>query len=471
MGELDIERIVEEVVRRLRGGSREAIHPQKQTPPTDLDELVARSRRAQEEYQRQGLDARRRAIESIRATALKHADELGELAVSETGLGKMPDKREKVVLAATKTPGTEDLLPRTFTGDYGLMLEELAPYGVILSVTPSTNPPSTIVNNAISMLAGGNSVIFQPHPAAQRTSQRTADLLRDAVASVGVPPDVIISVPNPTIETANALMRHEGVDLVVVTGGMGVVKAALGCGKKAICAGPGNPPVVVDETADIAKAARDIIVGASFDNNLLCAAEKEVFVVDAVADELMSHMSALGAFRLSAADAERITKMVIAEDPKPSGERHPTINKKFVGKNAATIAKAAGIEVDEKTPLLFFEARWDHPLVMAEQLMPVLPVVRVPDVGEAMRLAVIAEHRFRHTFVMHSRNIERLSEMAKMCKATIFVKNGPSLAGLGYRGEGYTSLTIAGTTGEGMTSARTFVRPRRCTIVDHFRIV
>ncbi|RKZ33792.1 aldehyde dehydrogenase EutE [bacterium] len=396
---------------------------------------------------------------------------MGQEAVSETGFGKMPDKKKKIELAALKTPGIEDLNPRTWTGDYGLSLQEPAPYGVILSITPSTNPPSTVINNSISMIAGGNSVIFQPHPGANRVSLKTVQLIQKALVSVGAPADVVQCVKNPTIESANELMRHNGIDLVVVTGGAGVVNAALNCGKKAICAGPGNPPVIVDETADITKAAKDIVSGASFDNGILCTAEKETFVVDSVADELIQKMKSFGAFYLSPNDAERITKMVIAEDEKGSGERHPIVNKEYIGKNASVIAEKAGIKVDDDVQLLFFEAQWDNPLVMAEQLMPVMPVVRVPNVDEAMRLAIIVEHKFKHSFIMHSKNVERLSKMAQMCDATIFVKNGPSYSGLGYNGEGYTTLTIAGTTGDGLTSAKTFTRPRRCVLIDYFRIV
>jgi len=474
MDRVDIERIVEEVVRKIgeRGASAGAgAKVSVSTAYSTLDDLIERSREAQRRYQELGFEVRRRVISAIRKVALEHADELGRLAVDETGLGKMPDKREKVVLAATKTPGVEDLVPRTYTGDHGLTLEELAPYGVVVSITPSTNPPSTIVNNAISILAGGNSVIFQPHPGAKRVSVRTAELVREAVASAGAPADVVLCVSEPTIEGAQYLMKHDGVDLLLVTGGEGVVRAAMNSGKKAICAGPGNPPVVVDETADIGRAARDIVSGASFDNGVLCTAEKEVFVVESVADALMREMRAAGAIQLSSSDAARVTELVIAEDPAGHGERKPVINKKFVGKNASVIARACGIDVPDGAPILFFEAEWDHPLVMAEQLMPVLPVVRVPTVDEAMRLAVLVEHGFRHTFIMHSKNIERLSRMAKLCNANIFVKNGPSYAGLGYMGEGYTTLSIAGTTGEGLTSAKDFVRPRRCVLVDYFKIV
>ncbi len=472
MQDIEIDRIVAEVVRRIRDEQTDIapITIDKSEQKWDADWFVESSRIAQEKFQRLGLEIRKRAVRAMRCAIIEKADELGQMAVSETGFGKMPDKREKILLAADKTPGLEDLTTRTFSGDKGLTIEEPAPYGVVLSITPSTNPPSTVVNNSISNIAAGNSIIFQPHPSAKNVSTLTANILRDAVASVGVPADTILCVPEPTLDTANELMHNSGIDLVVVTGGMGVVNAALNCGKKAICAGPGNPPTIVDETADIPKAAKDIIAGASFDNGVLCTAEKEVFVVESVADELLRQMRAAGAFQLPPADAQKIVEMVIESDPTGSGERHPIINKKFVGKNASIIAKSAGIDAGD-APLLFFEAQWDNPIVMAEQLMPVLPVVRVPNVDEAIRFAVLVEHNFRHTFTMHSKNIERLSKMARLCNGNIFIKNGPSFAGLGYNGEGHTTLTIAGTTGEGLTSARSFVRPRRCTLVDYFRII
>ncbi|RKZ25148.1 aldehyde dehydrogenase EutE [bacterium] len=472
MQDVEIDRIVAEVVRRIREEEKSvsSISDDNLSDRWDIDSLVKRSKIAQERFRELGLEARKRAIRAMRCAIIEHADELGKMAVSETSLGKMPDKREKILLAVNKTPGVEDISTRTFSGDNGLAIEEPAPYGVVLSITPSTNPPSTIVNNSISNIAAGNSIIFQPHPSAKNVSRKTADILRDAVASENIPADVILCVPEPTLDTAKELLHHPGVDLVVVTGGMGVVNAAMNCGKKAICAGPGNPPVVVDETADIENAAKYIVAGASFDNGILCTAEKEVFVVESVADELIRQMQSAGAFLLSPPDAEKIVKMVIESDPEGKGERHPVVNKKFVGKNASEIAKSAGIDVGD-APLLFFETVWDNAMVMAEQLMPVLPVVRVPNVDEAIRLAVLVEHKFRHTFIMHSKNIENLSKMAKLCNGNIFVKNGPSFAGLGYNGEGHTTLTIAGTTGEGLTSARSFTRPRRCTLVDYFRIV
>jgi acyl-CoA reductase-like NAD-dependent aldehyde dehydrogenase len=437
----------------------------------DLEGAVAQAQRSVKPLLDGGLDLRHKMIAAMRQTARDHAELLGRMAVEETGLGKMPDKMNKVLLAASKTPGPEDLKPEGYSGDHGLTIEEPAPFGVVGSITPSTNPASTIVNNAISLLSAGNTVVFCPHPAAKATCVKTATLLSDAIAAVGGPRGCLTILANPTQEAAQALMRHKGIDLLVVTGGMVVVKLAMTSGTRAICAGPGNPPVVVDETALIGKAARDIVTGASFDNNVLCTDEKSLFVVDRVASDLKRQMVAAGAYELKGVEIDRLVKLLVAEDRKGRGHRHVTGHREWVGKDAALLLKAIDIKPPPDVKLIVFEAPWDHPLVMAEQLTPALPLVRCRNVEEAIDFAITAEHDFRHTFIMHSTSLPNLSRMAQLCRGNIFVKNAPNLAGLGMGGEGFCTLTIAGTTGEGLTRARVFSRPRRCTLVDYFRIV
>jgi acyl-CoA reductase-like NAD-dependent aldehyde dehydrogenase len=248
-----------------------------------------------------------------------------------------------------------------------------------------------------------------------------------------------------------------------------LLPAAMKSGKRAVCAGPGNPPVVVDETADLAKAGRDIVFGASFDNNVICVDEKEVFVVASVADELVAAMRANGAYAAGQAELRLLEKEIFLENRGP--RTHSVVNKDLVGKNAAEILKRIGVNVGADIRLIVAEVPEDHPLVWSEQLMPVLPVVRVPDVDRAIALAKEAEHGFGHSASMHSRNIDALSRMARIINTSIFVKNGPIVAGLGTGGEGYTSFTIASPTGEGMTYPVSFSRRRRCVMVDHFRIV
>ncbi len=437
----------------------------------NLDDAIEAARLAQRKFLDISLRQRKEIVRNVRRRALENAERLGQLAVTETGLGKMPDKMNKIILCAQKTPGPEDIEPKAYTGDNGLTLIEQAPWGVIGSITPSTNPPSTVLNNSISFISGGNGAVFNPHPSAKNVSGEMARLVHDAIVEAGGPPNLVTCVASPTIESARALMKHPKIDLILVTGGGAVVREALNSGKRAICAGPGNPPVLVDETANLPQAGRDIVIGASFDCNVLCSDEKEIFCVDKVAHKLKREMIANGAFELEGAAVDKLTKILVESDPEGRGYRHVAINRNFVGKPPDKILQQIDVTPPPGTQIVFFEAPWDHPLVMAEQLMPVIPFVRAKNVEEGMQKAVIVEHQFRHTFVMHSTSVANLSTMAQLCRANIFVKNGPNMAGLGYGGEGHTSVSIAGTTGEGLTSARTFTRPRRCTLVDYFRII
>ena len=346
---------------------------------------------------------------------------------------------------------------------------ESAPYGVIAAITPTTNPTSTIICNTIGMVAAGNSVVFNVHPNSTNVCCLNIQLINKAIVNAGGPPNLVTGIAKPTIESAQQLMTHKGVRLLVVTGGPGVVKAAMASGKRAICAGPGNPPVVVDETADIQKAAADIVFGASLDNNIICTDEKEVFVVDSVADELLRAMQVNKTFLLNQSQLQQIEKVIFTD---MRGPRKPgVINKKFIGKSANVILEQIGVNVDNSVRLVVADVDVDHPLIWTEQMMPVLPVARVRNADEGIDLSVKAEHGFRHTASMHSKNIEKLSKMARAMNCSIFVKNGPNAAGLGYGGEGYCSFSIASPTGEGLTGPHSFTRVRRCTLVDYFRIV
>lgn len=415
------------------------------------------------------LERRVALIAAMRQAALESALVLARTAAQETGMGRAEDKLEKNRLVAERTPGTEVLQAQAWTGDRGLTLVERAPYGVIGAITPSTNPTSTIICNAIGMVAAGNSVVFNAHPSAKLCSAQTVQVLNRAICQAGGPPDVITCPAEPTIESAQALMKHPAVRLLVVTGGPGVVREAMRSGKKAICAGPGNPPVVVDETADLEQAARDIVKGAAFDNNVVCILEKEIIAVDAIADRLKALMLQRGAVEISPWQLGRLMKVILAEDHGPG--KHGVINKAFVGKSPAFILREIGVDVGEDVRLVLAETEADHPLVWTEQLMPVMPLVRVPDAGRAVDLARAVEQGMGHTAMIHSKNLDVLSRMACEMNTSILVKNGPSLAGLGLGGEGYTSFSIASPTGEGLTGTLNFTRVRRCTLVDAFRIV
>lgn len=431
-----------------------------------VDEAVNAAKLAEGKLSEISLSQRKRMIQNMREISLEHAEELAELAVQETGLGRVKDKIIKNKLAAEKTPGVEDLVSHTYSGDDGLTLVEYAPIGIIGSITPTTNPAATIINNSISMIAAGNVVVFNPHPSAKRVSLRAMQLLNQAIIAAGGPENMLTAVAEPTLETSQQVMKHKEIRALVVTGGGAVVKEAMGSGKKVVAAGPGNPPVVVDETAKLEKAAQDIVLGASFDNNVLCTAEKEVFVVEKVAQALKAEMIKHGAVELKGFQLDKLLKVIMVEH---NGKKIP--NRDYVGKDATVLLEAAGIKADPKTRLIIAETSFEHPLVFTEMLMPILPIVKVPDVDTAIKYAVKAEKGNRHTAMMHSQSVDNLSKMAREIQATIFVKNGPSVAGLGYTGEGFTTLTIAGPTGEGLTSPRTFTRQRRCVLVGGLRIV
>jgi acyl-CoA reductase-like NAD-dependent aldehyde dehydrogenase len=434
-----------------------------------IDEAVKAASIAFCQFDQQGLKKRNEIIASIRQSMREHGSTLARMAHEETGLGRYEDKILKNQLVTEKTPGTEDLLSHTVTGDDGLTLTEPAPFGVIGAITPTTNPTSTIINNTIAMLSAGNAVVFNVHPNAKRVSCHNVALINKAIVAAGGPRNLITCVANPTVESAQALMKFSGVRLVVVTGGGGVVHAAMASGKRAICAGPGNPPVVVDETADIDKAARDIVFGASFDNNIICADEKECLVVSSVADKLIKAMTYNGAYLITKEQLAAVEKVVFKKTSGPRQEAE--IDRSLIGKNASVILQKAGIRCDDSIRLGICEVDHDHPLLWTEQMMPIFPVTRVRDADEGIDFAMQLEHPRRHTFVMHSDNLSNLSRMARECNASVFVKNGPSLAGLGFKGEGPTSFTIASPTGEGMTTPRSFSRWRRCTLVGAFRIV
>jgi acyl-CoA reductase-like NAD-dependent aldehyde dehydrogenase len=415
------------------------------------------------------LEKRREIIQSIRKIIISNLEEISKLAVEETTFGRVEDKIEKNRLAALKTPGVEDLEPTAYSDDNGMTLMERAAYGVIGSIIPSTNPTSSVINNGISMIAGGNSVVFNPHPMAKKSSCFTVSLINQAIVKAGGPPNVLCAIGNPTIDSAQTLMKHPKIKLLVVTGGPAVVKTAMKSDKKVIAAGPGNPPCVVDETADLVKAGRDIVNGAGFDNNIVCICEKEVLAVSQIADKLKEEMIKNGAYELKGEQIEKVVKLVIADPGKPGHEGAP--NKEYVGKDASVIARDIGLDISEKTKILLCEVDRYHPLVWTEQLLPVIPLVRFNNVDEAIDFAVQCEHSFKHSASIHSLNIAKLSRMAQLMNCSLFIKNGPNYSGLGFGGAGYTSFTIATPTGEGLTRARTFTRERRCVLVGYFRIV
>lgn len=415
---------------------------------------------------------REKIISHIRALIREEAPIMAALGVAETKMGRVDHKTAKHLLVADKTPGTEDIVSAVRTGDFGLTLTEMAPFGVVGSITPSTNPSETVLCNSMGMIAAGNGVVYNPHPNAIATSNYAVDLVNRASREAGGPAVLVSSVVKPTLDTAAIMQSHKAIRLLVCTGGPGVVRAVLSSGKKAIGAGAGNPPVIVDDTADIEKAAKDIIDGCTFDNNLPCIAEKEVFVFANVADRLIDGMMHAGCYKLNDAEAEALAKVVMTEVKNPkTGIVKKVISRDCVGRDAAVLLSKIGVKVGSDVRCIIYETTFDHLFVQEELMMPILPIVRVRDIDEAIDLAVKAEHGNRHTAHMHSKNIDHLTRFARAVETTIFVKNAPSYAGIGFGGEGHTTFTIAGPTGEGITSARSFTRLRRCVMADSFRII
>ena len=440
----------------------DGIHP-------DMDTAVRAARAAFVAYTEMGLESRRVIVEAMRAAMLREGERLAYMAHAETGMGRAEDKAKKNLLVTMKTPGPEDLEPQALTGDEGMTVTEFAPYGVIGSITPTTNPTSTIINNSIAMIAAGNAVTFNVHPSAAQVSVENIKLLNHAIVGAGGPPDLITATADPTLESAKQLMAHPDVRVLLVTGGPAVVAEALRTPKKAITAGPGNPPAVVDQTADIEQAARDIVTGASFDNNIVCVDEKTTIVVDTVADALVRCMEQAGAYRLKEHELRRLERVIFTQMGAPN--KPGAVNPAWIGKNAADLLGEIGVSLDGDVRLLVAEVPPDHSLVWTEQMMPVMPVVRVKDVDTAIALAVRSEHGFRHTASIHSTNVDTITTMARAMNCSILVANGPNYAGLGQSGEGFTSFSIASPTGEGLTRPRTFSRVRRVTVVGALRIV
>jgi len=435
-----------------------------------VDEAVVAAREAFERLSERTIDDRRRIIDHIRRISIDQCVELGTMEMEETKIGRLEHKIEKLETLGRRTPGVEFMRSEVFSGDHGLAVIEHAPFGVIGAITPVTHSLPTITGNAVSMIAGGNTLVVNPHPAGKRIAVEGVRRFNKAIhADLGID-NLICVIAEPTLETAQQVFNHRGVALICVTGGPAVARAAMQCGKRAIVAGPGNPPVVVDETADLKRAAECIIQGAAFDNNLLCIAEKEVFVVGTVFNEFMTAMERAGAARLDGHEVDALTQAAITQVGE--GEhRHDVASKELLGQDATVLARAIGKTVLPQTELLFGETDETNPFVPVEQMMPFVPVVRCKNVDEAIAKAHHFEHGFRHTSIIHSNNVRNMTKMGRTMDTTLFVKNGPSMAALGLGGEGYISFSIATPTGEGVTTPMTFTRERRCSLIDDLRIL
>ena len=424
----------------------------------DMNEAIEAAKKAQKQVHALSMDQREKIISLIRKKTKENAEIIARMGVQETGMGNVGHKILKHHLVAEKTPGTEDITTTAWSGDRGLTLIEMGPFGVIGAITPSTNPSETVICNTIGMLAGGNTVVFNPHPSAIKTSIFAINMVNEASREAGGPDIIACTVEKPTLETSSIMMKHKDISLLVATGGTGVVTTVLSSGKRGIGAGAGNPPALVDETADVRKAAEDIVNGCTFDNNLPCIAEKEIVAVDSIADELMHYMvTEQGCYKISEEEQEKLTATVLTSKG---------LNRKCVGRSAKTLLSMIGVTVPDNIRCIVFEGEKEHPLIAEELMMPILGMVRAKDFDDAVEKAVWLEHGNRHSAHIHSKNVDNITKYAKAIDTALLVKNAPSYAALGFGGEGYCTFTIASRTGEGLTSASTFTKRRRCVMSD-----
>ncbi len=468
MSEDLIRSVVQEILAQMGGNTgvaapssgKDGVYP-------TADAAVQASNAAFQAFRTRPLADRAKAVEVIKTICVDQAEELGRMELDETGIGRLDHKIAKLRDAIPQAPGVEFLRTENFSGDNGLTLTDYAPFGVIGAITPVTHSLPTLAGNAISMLASGNTVVFNAHPSGAKVAAEGVRRFNRAIrAELGLD-DLLTIIETPTLESAAALFDHRGVKLLVVTGGPAVARAALESKRRAIVAGPGNPPVVVDATACLSNAAKSIVEGAAFDNNLLCIGEKQVFVVAEVFDKMMEQMSRNGGYRLNPQQIDALTNAAFSKGA--DGKFH--VNKDLVGKDPAVLGKFAGVNVPDGTQVLYGETGAEHLFVEHEQMMPFLPFVRVPSVDRAIELAKSTEHGYGHTAILHSRDTTVMTKMGKVMDCTIFVVNGPSVAGLGLGGEGYLSFSIAGPTGEGVTTPLTFTRSRRTAIAGGLRFV
>jgi aldehyde dehydrogenase len=435
----------------------------------DAKEACAAAQEAFLQLKEQGIAGRTKVVEIVKELVTAKAVEWGRFEFEETKIGRLEHKIEKLQIVKL-VPGVEWLKPYGLSGDHGITMEEFTPYGVVAAILPVTHSVPTLSGNIINIVAAGNSVVFNPHPGGARSAALAVRAYNEAIhAAIGIE-NLVCTIEKPSLESFDALTKNELVRLICVTGGPAVVAAAMKSGKRAICAGPGNPPVLVDDTVDPDKAARDIIQGGAYDNNLLCIGEKQVFVLEHMAGALIRGLEKAGGVQLNRSQLDRLTAAAFTMSKDAGGCSHPVLNRALVGRDAAVLAREAGASVAAATPMLFAETELDHPFVMEEQMMPMLPIVRVKTVEDGIAAALRSEHGYKHSAIIHSLNVDRMTRMARALDTTLFVKNGPSVAGLGLGGEGYLSYSIATTTGEGITNPRTFTRTRRCVMVDNLRI-
>jgi acyl-CoA reductase-like NAD-dependent aldehyde dehydrogenase len=377
-------------------------------------------------YSQEQIDA---VVEAAATAAREHARRLAELAVEETGYGNARDKLAKNLLSA-------DLLPRSMRGlkTVGVLrdckdrkvVEIAVPMGVIAAILPTTNPTSTAIYKILISLKAGNAVVLSPHPRARRCTCETAEVMYQAARSAGAPEAIIQCIESSSIEATNELMRHRRVAAILSTGGSGIVRAAYSSGKPAFGVGPGNVPVVIEESADIPEAVAKVVSGKSFDYGTLCSSEQSLIAQESLRVPILAALKQSKAFLCNAQQSQALEKLLLLP-PKNS------VNPECVGQAAPKIARMAGFDVPADTAVLAVEIGGvgkSHPL-SAEKLSPVLSLLFVKDFAAAMDAAeaVLRFGGLGHTCGIYSRNEDRTRQFAMRMPAMRVLCNTPTPQG------------------------------------------
>ena len=392
-----------------------------------IDNLVERAKKASEEYMKLSEEDVDRIVKAMSMAGEEHHMELAKLAVEETDRGIYEDKITKNMFAteyiyhSIKYDKTVGIVSQNEEEGY----EEIAePVGIIAGVTPVTNPTSTVMFKSLISAKTRNVIIFGFHPSAQKCSTRAAEIVRDAAISAGAPKDCILWIEKPSITATNMLMNHPDVNLILATGGTGMVKAAYSCGKPALGVGPGNVPCYIEKSAKLKTSVNDLVMSKSFDNGMICASEQSVIVDKEIHEEFEKLMKEAGCYFLNADETKRLREKMFDEDK---------LNSFVVGKSPYFIAKMADIEVPKDTKVLVLKENGvgiEYPF-SKEKLSPVLAYYVVKDSKEGIDLAekLIEFGGMGHSAVIHSEDENVIQEFSKRVKVGRIIVNSPSTHG------------------------------------------
>lgn len=397
-----------------------------------IDSLVERAKIASQEYMKLDQETVDNIVKKMSMAVLENHMKLAKMAVEETKRGVYEDKITKNMFASeyiyhsikyNKTVGIVN-------ENEELGYEEIAePVGIIAGVTPVTNPTATVSFKSLISAKTRNVIIFGFHPSAQKCSEETAKILREAAVKAGAPKDCILWIEEPSIHATNALMNHPGVNLILATGGTGMVKAAYSCGKPALGVGPGNVPCYIEKTAKLKTSVNDLVLSKSFDNGMICASEQSVIVDKEIEKEFIKLMKEAGCYFVNKEESEKLKNAMFTQSP----EGRYILNSKIPGQSAKQIADLAGFEIPAETKVIVVPETGvgdEHPF-SKEKLSPVLAFYTVKNSDEGIKLADNLIHfgGMGHSAVIHSENKDIIHKFAEVIKAGRILVNSPSTHG------------------------------------------